>query len=1127
MKLETGNWKLTTGRSRSGVALVVTLTIMALLLILATAFVVNMRGERAVATNYRRQVEARQAALAGLHAAIGKMNSFYAYAESVGASVQTMGGRFYYTNGTSSLPTKTLTTGISATVPLNTNMLMFSCTLADQLYSPGPNGSTVTNVADKVNMNVGSYNFTAPLDTSKQQADYYLPIANPSVHTSRKWNSEKVGVWAGKLTVNRASFAFWVDDESSKINISNAAKPNLAPLAYDNNFFFSDYANRVGYYPVVTPPPPLYAALFQSSTRQISSVDLAVLDYRNFAPADAPFPSQQNWSDSTTLTSIENARNAGTWPPFLAPDEVLGLPNNNVTMQDYQAVKPCLTAWSVENEDRAQLFRTNTTAGGGTYPMVARYNVGVDKAISSPLEAKKLYDFMMTSCDLANSASLKKFFNNASFKAKYPDTTLSGTNGSVNQIAANIVSYITDTTKTPPYGAGGSTIPTAGYCGLWKSAYMNEIAFSFYWQKRFTPKVPPATADTTQYQLWAAMYVELINPYEIDMPRSSSEYYTIDIDPDNPGSPPISFQVTWAPPPPSPPPAFKALPAGSLYTYDVVNKIKAHSYSSPGSELNADASPVPWIKLQWPITDVWTFPIDPKKPNAPASPPSIQQISIRMPKAIRMTMHKSNASGIIDWFDRSQASPNLANLILPQANCALISVVDVGALIGSPLKFSPPDPPPAADATFWSQANKTRISIAKNDPRVHKWYGVRTPGGTSGITGHGDVSLFGVTIKLTDAGGGLPGLGDNNGQNPLGNLNADGSGGIVDFRAGDVETQDNTYAPYANKPEYRSNFVIAERGMKSIGELGFIHTGKPWRSLSLQRYGAQLDEQIPPTTPNGPPTNRPKPSGYDQTVIPDWAILDLFTVNTPPIYGRVNINNGGWHLGSYTAGIYIFTPNVTFEDPTVEPQRPNLVADWRDAIGQWYGGVGQQWPFYTLRTSAYNLFRYAVMSSVVYSQKDTASLPVAAALNVIPQYQFRNMLANYITHRATNVNQNASPNVRIMDPYKPFVSVAEICEIPCMTNHFTGFGLVASGSFAPDPVTNPIARTDADKEDTVRRIINVLTTHGDAFTVHVIGNADGGEARLMAVVERVYDPAATQIIDKNKFRIRQVRWNSD
>ena len=53
-------WLLNTGKSRRGIALIITLSIMALLLILAMAFVVNMRTERQVSFNYRRKISASE-----------------------------------------------------------------------------------------------------------------------------------------------------------------------------------------------------------------------------------------------------------------------------------------------------------------------------------------------------------------------------------------------------------------------------------------------------------------------------------------------------------------------------------------------------------------------------------------------------------------------------------------------------------------------------------------------------------------------------------------------------------------------------------------------------------------------------------------------------------------------------------------------------------------------------------------------------------------------------------------------------------------------------------------------------------------------------------------------------------
>ena len=64
-----------------------------------------------------------------------------------------------------------------------------------------------------------------------------------------------------------------------------------------------------------------------------------------------------------------------------------------------------------------------------------------------------------------------------------------------------------------------------------------------------------------------------------------------------------------------------------------------------------------------------------------------------------------------------------------------------------------------------------------------------------------------------------------------------------------------------------SKAIIRAAAMKSIGELGYIHTPNPWQHLHLQPQ---------------PPAEKP--------AIPDWAVLDMFTVggSTP---GRININS--------------------------------------------------------------------------------------------------------------------------------------------------------------------------------------------------------------------------------------------
>lgn len=67
---------------------------------------------------------------------------------------------------------------------------------------------------------------------------------------------------------------------------------------------------------------------------------------------------------------------------------------------------------------------------------------------------------------------------------------------------------------------------------------------------------------------------------------------------------------------------------------------------------------------------------------------------------------------------------------------------------------------------------------------------------------------------------------------------------------------------------------IANRGwMVSLGELGYIHTGIPWRTLQLS-----AQDTFEKTAPNPP------------DLIPDWVVLDLFATTNRPVTGRININ---------------------------------------------------------------------------------------------------------------------------------------------------------------------------------------------------------------------------------------------
>lgn len=79
--------------------------------------------------------------------------------------------------------------------------------------------------------------------------------------------------------------------------------------------------------------------------------------------------------------------------------------------------------------------------------------------------------------------------------------------------------------------------------------------------------------------------------------------------------------------------------------------------------------------------------------------------------------------------------------------------------------------------------------------------------------------------------------------------------------------------------------ITRDKGrLDSLGELGYIHTGWPWRTLILE---PQPSQELPP----------------NPRLIADWIVLDLFSVtNGPvsvtnlPVVGRININAGVTNL---------------------------------------------------------------------------------------------------------------------------------------------------------------------------------------------------------------------------------------
>jgi len=196
-------------------------------------------------------------------------------------------------------------------------------------------------------------------------------------------------------------------------------------------------------------------------------------------------------------------------------------------------------------------------------------------------------------------------------------------------------------------------------------------------------------------------------------------------------------------------------------------------------------------------------------------------------------------------------------------------------------------------------------------------------------------------------------------------------------------------------------------GISSVGELGYIHTGVPWRTLMLQ----------------------PQPA-VEGSAIPDWAVLDLFTTTNSAVTGRININA---QMIIQQGGLGTLNPRIRPLTALIGPSSP---------------------------------------------------LPAVAAANIY-SLVFKNPSSfSPVMTWPNTAWQSFSTNA--------FALEGEICEISGVSDSTVG-------------------STDAQREDGVRSIIDMVTIRSNTFTVWAVGQAlkatptgviVTGEARVQAVVQR-------------------------
>ncbi|HVM62276.1 MAG TPA: hypothetical protein VMV72_15565 [Verrucomicrobiae bacterium] len=350
-------------QSESGVALILTLAILALVTLLLIAFVGSMRVENTASKNFNELVKARELARAGVDDAVGAIRmaapAGWSSASTLTNYVTAPGVIYTEVNGT-----------------WTSNLLYTSVNTVD----PNPLQAKVVDLNTNVNpitgIVSGTYNANA------------API-------TAGWSNVTTTVNGVNQLVGR--YAYWVDDESAKVDV-NVAGARTTDLQ--------------GYMP--------------------DAIDLPTLGL-----------------PSALTTYVQGTRPLATIESMMMATpgvSVSTFANNQFYMTTY-ATSPDVTPWGAP---QVWLDSNNLGISGSTPTMAQKQNAV--NTIAAALQDSKL-----------------KTWYGKTFADKYP---------SVQQIAANIVDYISaDNTPTD-----SSTSPTdttqPAYLGLKETPYLNQLAIA-------------------------------------------------------------------------------------------------------------------------------------------------------------------------------------------------------------------------------------------------------------------------------------------------------------------------------------------------------------------------------------------------------------------------------------------------------------------------------------------------------------------------------------------------------------------------------------------------------------------------------------------------------------------------
>jgi hypothetical protein len=299
--------------------------------------------------------------------------------------------------------------------------------------------------------------------------------------------------------------------------------------------------------------------------------------------------------------------------------------------------------------------------------------------------------------------------------------------------------------------------------------------------------------------------------------------------------------------------------------YQLVNGMPTNSFGLLGS----DAGDLADMGVS-PVLSSYAITLDGSS-NTTNLPPRVSQVTAKL-KRVRLLM-TNDPNYVVDW---------MAPVDFSNQTAGVGFVFGTNGVTGSGIVPNPPTfSESGTNATFMP------IALVKQDPRV------RTP--TDWTTAAGNFASNAVN-RLWENWGVYPNA-DHVVRTDANSFGYDSrqSPGIYGLLA-DTRVRPGSTATSPSQQFFTTQ--IAEREFQSVGELGYIHTGYPWRTIRLRSVRPETGSNTNWTdialTGNYRGIGDPNTllEHVETNALPDWVMLDMFTAtNATSVAGRINLNN--------------------------------------------------------------------------------------------------------------------------------------------------------------------------------------------------------------------------------------------